>query len=346
MREKRDEIAVGVIGAGRIGRLHARNLAQHIHGARFAGIADVDIRAAVMCVTEMGVEGACEDPARLFEDPSVDAIVICSSTDTHAPLIEAAAQAGKHIFCEKPIALDLDAIDQALEAVSQSGVKLQVGFNRRFDPGFARAREVVAEGTLGKVHLLRISSRDPEPPPLEYLEVSGGIFLDMTIHDFDMARFLVGDEVEEVFAVGAALVDPAIGEIGDVDTACVTLRFAGGTLGVIDNSRRATYGYDQRAEVFGERGMVQVGNRKPHRTVISDREGERNPANLAFFVERYAEAFVRELQAFVDAVREERDVPVTGQDGRVPVVMGYAAKRSLELGRPVTLTEIEAGLSR
>ncbi len=340
------ELRVGVIGTGRIGRVHAENLQRRIQGSRVVAVADVRKGTAEECAAALSIERAHGDPQAVLDDSAVDAVVICSSTDTHAPLIEAAAQAGKHIFCEKPIALDLAAIDRALETVSRAGVKLQVGFNRRFDPGFARAREVVAEGTLGKVHLLRISSRDPEPPPLEYLKVSGGIFLDMTIHDFDMARFLVGDEVEEVFAVGAALVDPAVGELGDVDTTCVTLRFAGGTLGVIDNSRRATYGYDQRAEVFGERGMVQVGNRKPHRTVISDRDGELNPANLAFFVERYAEAFVRELQAFVDAVREERDVPVTGQDGRVPVVMGYAAKRSLELGRPVTLTEIEAGLSR
>ncbi len=340
-----NRLRVGVLGAGRIGRLHTANMEQKLAGVEVVAVADVLKDAADECAAKFGIGRAYGDPADALGDREIDAVLICSSTDTHATLIEAAAHAGKHIFCEKPIALDLGAIDRALTAVERAGVKLQVGFNRRFDPGFARARELVADGSLGSVHLLKITSRDPGPPPLDYLKVSGGMFLDMTIHDFDMARFLVGEEVEEVFAAGSSLVDPAIGELGDIDTACVTLRFAGGALGVIDNSRRAAYGYDQRAEVFGEKGMVQVGNPKAHAALLSDERGKHGPANFHFFTERYAEAFVRELQAFVDAVREDKEVAVSGNDGRVPVVMGYAARRSLELGRPVTLAEVETGFA-
>ena len=232
-------IKVGIIGAGRIGRLHAGNLVRRIPGAKVVAVADVVQEAAEQCAKELGIPKAYGDPGPIFADPSVDAVLICSSTDTHAQFIEQAAAAGKHIFCEKPIALDLDRIDRALAAVAQAGVVLQVGFNRRFDPNFSAARQAVAEGKVGKPHLLRITSRDPAPPPLEYIKVSGGIFLDMTIHDFDMARFLMGEEVVEVYATGAVLVDPKIGEAGDVDTAVVTMRFASGALGVIDNSRIA-----------------------------------------------------------------------------------------------------------
>jgi len=340
-----NKLRVGVLGAGRIGRLHTQNMVQKLLGVEVLAVADVAKDAAEECAAKFGIRRVYDDPADVLSDREIDAVLICSSTDTHATLIEAAARAGKHIFCEKPIALDVGAIDRALTAVELAGVKLQVGFNRRFDPGFTRARELVVDGSLGSVHLLKITSRDPGPPPLDYLKVSGGMFLDMTIHDFDMARFLVGEEVEEVFAVGSSLVDPAIGELGDIDTACVTLRFVSGALGVIDNSRRTAYGYDQRAEVFGEKGMVQVGNPKAYATLLSDKHGEQGPANLHFFTERYAEAFVHELQAFVDAVREDKEVAVSGHDGRVPVVMGYAARRSLELGRPVTLAEVETGFA-
>lgn len=333
-------VRLGIIGAGRIGKVHAENLVHRISGAEVVAIADLREEAAQKCAIELGIPRAYGDPRPILEDKAVDAVFICTSTDTHAPLIEAAARTGKHIFCEKPIALDLPAIDRALEAVSRAGVKLQVGFNRRFDPNFARARELVAQGTVGRPHLLRVTSRDPAPPPPEYVKVSGGIFLDMTIHDLDMARFLLGEEVVEVYATGSVLVDKRIGELGDVDTAVVVLRFQNGAIGVIDNSRRAVYGYDQRVEVFGDKGMVRVDNPRLDTLVQSDDQGDHATRIFRFFMDRYTESFVREAQAFVDCVREDRVPPVTGEDGRIAVVLAHAALRSLKERRPVRLEEV------
>lgn len=328
-------LGIGLIGAGRIGRLHAGNLATRIARARLLAVADVSLEAARACAAEHGVPRAAADYRALLDDPAIDAVVVCSATPTHAPIIAAAAAAGKHIFCEKPIALDLAAIDDALAAVARAGVKLQIGFNRRFDASYRRAREAVARGEIGRPELLRITSRDPAPPPADYVRASGGLFLDMTIHDFDMARFLLGDEVVEVYAVGDALVDPAIGAAGDLDTAIVTLRFAGGALGTIDNSRRAVYGYDQRAEVFGSAGMVATENVYSNTAVLSTARSVGRDLPAHFFLDRYADSYVVELQAFVDAVLDDRPVPVGGEDGRIPVVLGLAARRSYDEGRPV-----------
>jgi myo-inositol 2-dehydrogenase/D-chiro-inositol 1-dehydrogenase len=340
-----NKVRVGIIGAGRIGRLHAENLVRRVPGVEVVAIADVRREAAERCAQALCIPKAYDDPEPIFADPKIQAVLICSSTDTHAEFIERAARAGKHIFCEKPIALDLEAINRALAATERAGVVLQVGFNRRFDPNFAEARRLVTEGRIGRPHLLRITSRDPEPPPIDYVKVSGGIFLDMTIHDFDMARFLMGEEVVEVYATGSVLVDKQIGEAGDVDTAVVTLRFESGALGVIDNSRRAVYGYDQRVEVFGERGMIRVENPKPHTALLSSIDGDHAPPLLHFFVERYVESYVRELSAFILAIQEGKVPLVTGLDGKIAVVMGYAAKRSLAEGRPVRLSEIDPSLA-
>jgi myo-inositol 2-dehydrogenase/D-chiro-inositol 1-dehydrogenase len=250
--------------------------------------------------------------------------------------------AGKQIFCEKPIAHDLADIDQALAAADRAGVKLMIGFNRRFDPNFARVREVVAAGEIGEPHILHIMSRDPAPPPIDYIKVSGGIFLDMTIHDFDMARFLIGSEVEEIYAAGGVMVDPAIGAAGDIDTALITLHFENGVLGSIDNSRQAVYGYDQRVEVFGSKGAVSADNVYPNTAVIGDAGRIHRDLPLNFFMERYTESYVAEIKAFIDCVLGDTAPPVSGLDGRIPVVMGYAAKRSLEEARPVKLSEISA----
>ena len=342
--ESMKRIRVGIIGAGRIGKLHAENLTYRIPDAQVVAIADVDVEAARACATKLGIPSVYTDPSAIFADADIDAVLICSSTDTHASLIEEAAEAGKHIFCEKPIALDLAAIDRALQAVEKTGVLLQVGFNRRFDPNFRRAQELVTQGAIGKPHVLRITSRDPEPPPIDYVKVSGGIFLDMTIHDFDMARYLMQDEVEEVYAAGAVLVDPRIVDLGDVDTAAVTLHFRSGAIGVIDNSRRAVYGYDQRAEVFGEKGAIVVSNPKPDTAVISDEQGDHTSPLLHFFVERYTDSYVAEIKAFIKCIRSGKEPPVTGLDGKVAVVMGYAAKLSYEEHRPVRLTEIDPNL--
>lgn len=243
------QLNLGLFGAGRIGRIHADNLTRRIPEAHLSVVVDISREAAKRCAADFGIPSIGEDEARIMEDPSIDAVVICSSTPSHPELIREAAFAGKHIFCEKPLALDLQEIDDALEAVRDYEVKLQVGFNRRFDPSFHQAREAVATGRIGTPHLVRVTSRDPEPPPAEYVKASGGIFLDMTIHDFDISGYLAGDEIAELYATGSTLIDPAIGQAGDLDTAMVMLRFAGGALGAIDNSRRAVYGYDQRVEV-------------------------------------------------------------------------------------------------
>jgi myo-inositol 2-dehydrogenase/D-chiro-inositol 1-dehydrogenase len=335
-------INIGVVGAGRIGRVHAQNLVYRIPAATVVAVSDIFVEAAERLAAELGIPGVYQDYRRALEDKSIDAVLICSSTDTHAQIIEEAAEAGKQIFCEKPIALDLAKIDRALAAVERAGVKLQIGFNRRFDPNFSRVRQVVAAGQIGEPHLLRITSRDPTPPPLEYVKVSGGIFLDMTIHDFDMARFLVGAEVESIYAAGGVLVDPAIGEAGDVDTALVTLHFANGVLGAIDNSRQAVYGYDQRVEVFGSAGCVTADNDYPNTARISDAQRVQRDLPLNFFMERYTESYVAEIEAFVDCILNDTPPPVTGLDGRVPVVMGYAAIKSLDEGRPVNLSEVDA----
>lgn len=331
---------IAVLGAGRIGRVHAQDLAYRIPEAQLAAIVDVIPEAALQLGRDLQVTKVTQDPGVILGDKEIDAVVICSSTDTHATLIEEAAIAGKHIFCEKPIALDLAKIDRALAAVKKAGVKLMVGFNRRFDPSFRRVRDLVASGEIGEPHILRITSRDPAPPPIAYVKVSGGIFLDMTIHDFDMARFLIGSEVEQVYAAANVLVDQEIGRAGDVDTAVITLRFANGALGVIDNSRKATYGYDQRVEVFGSKGVAMAQNQTPDTVVQSDSSGVHSALPLHFFVERYAQAYVEEMRAFVDAVLNDKTPPVTGLDARAPVVIGYAAKKSSKENRPVSISEI------
>lgn len=333
---------IGLIGAGRIGLVHAATITQRVPSARLVAVADVNEAAARACAERYNVPFFTADPHAVIEHADVHVVLICSSTDTHAPLIEAAARAGKPIFCEKPIALDLAAVDRALDAVARAGVPLQVGFNRRFDPNFERLRRAVAEGEIGEPHLLHIISRDPAPPPIEYVKVSGGLFLDMAIHDFDMARFLLGSEIEEVFVAGAVRVDPAIGEAGDVDTAVTLLRFASGAIGTIDNSRRAAYGYDQRAEVFGSKGMAQTLNNYPNQVIVSTAESVRRDLPLHFFMQRYVESYQREIEAFVQAVLEGTPPPVNGDDGRAATVAALAAKRSLQEGRPVRLREVSA----
>jgi myo-inositol 2-dehydrogenase/D-chiro-inositol 1-dehydrogenase len=334
------QLHVGIIGAGRIGKVHAETLAFRLPEASPVAITDVDRAAAERVAAHCGIPKVAASSAEIFADPKVEAVLICSSTGTHAGLVVEAAQAGKHIFCEKPIDHSLAKIDRALAAVAKAGVKLQVGFNRRFDANFARVRRAVGSGEIGAPHLLHIISRDPAPPPVSYVKVSGGIFLDMTIHDFDMARFLIGDEVEEVYTAGGVMVDPEIGKAGDLDTALIVLRFKNGVIGTIDNSRKAVYGYDQRAEVLGSAGSIATANCYPNEAVISTGTEIRRDLPLNFFMDRYTESFVNELRAFVAAVLEDRPTPVTGLDGRIPVVMGLAARKSYDEHRPVRLAEI------
>jgi myo-inositol 2-dehydrogenase/D-chiro-inositol 1-dehydrogenase len=328
-------IKIGVIGAGRIGKIHAENIARRIGGAQLAGVADVNLTAAQELAEHLHIACATAQYEELLDDSSVNAVAICSATNTHADIIQAAAARGKHLFCEKPIDLDLRRIEQALDAVKAAGIKFQVGFNRRFDPSFAKVQALVASGKIGTPHILRITSRDPEPPPLSYVKVSGGIFLDMTIHDFDMTRFLTGSEVDEVYVMGDALVDPEIARVGDVDTCIISLRLKNGMLATIDNSRKAIYGYDQRVEVFGSGGMATVSNRTPDNHIHVDANGMHSAKPQHFFLDRYAESYVIELQSFVDSVLHDRAPQVTGRDGLAPVLIGLAAKKSLQERRPV-----------
>jgi myo-inositol 2-dehydrogenase/D-chiro-inositol 1-dehydrogenase len=335
-----NKLRIGIIGAGRIGRVHAETLAFRLPDALPCAIADVNRDAAKEVAERCGIPRVLDNSDEILADTEIDAVLICSPTETHADLVMQAARAGKHVFCEKPIDHSLSKIDRALQEVKKSGVKFQVGFNRRFDANFARVRLAVTQGEIGTPHLMHIISRDPAPPPISYIKVSGGIFLDMTIHDFDMARFLVGDEVESIYTTGGVRVDPEIGKAGDLDTVLLVLQFKNGVIGTIDNCRQAVYGYDQRVEILGSRGAIATENCYPNQAILSTDAVIQRDLPLNFFMDRYAESFARELRAFVDAVLHDKPVPVTGSDGRIAVVMGLAARKSFEERRPVRLEEV------
>jgi myo-inositol 2-dehydrogenase/D-chiro-inositol 1-dehydrogenase len=333
-------LQLGLIGAGRIGQVHATSLASRAGRAELAVVTDAVPDAARSLADRFGVPRVAATYQDILADPTIDAVLICTPTDTHAALIAAAAEAGKHIFCEKPVALDLHQTDAALSAVARAGVKLQIGFNRRFDPSFARVRAAVASGEIGTPHILRIVSYDPAPPPIEYVKTSGGMLLDLSIHDFDMAGFLIGSEIDEVFTRGGVMIDEAIGRAGDIDTAVTFLHLANGTLGTIDNSRQAVYGYDQRVEILGSKGAIGVDNAYPNTAVISTAESVHRDLPFNFFPQRYRQAFAAELEAFVEAVIDHRPVPVSGADARRALAAALAAKRSLVEQRPVKVSEI------
>jgi len=329
---------IGVIGCGRIGRMHASLLAREVPGFVVAAVAD-----AVPAAAE-GVSAAIGAPVRSIEEllasEDVDTVAICTSTDTHVDLIIAAAQAGKAIFCEKPVSLDLEQVDRALGAVEEAGVPFMIGFNRRFDPGHKSVRDRVADGSVGDLHVLRITSRDPAAPPPEYVAVSGGIFLDMVIHDFDMAHYVVQSPVAEVFARGAVRVDPRIGEAGDVDTAITVLTHEDGTLTTIDNSREAVYGFDQRIEAFGNAGMAVSDNPARHAGWLVGREARTGEPLPWFFLDRYVESYRQEWAAFHTYLVEGGSSPVGAADARHCTAVALAAGLSLREGRPVQLKEI------
>jgi myo-inositol 2-dehydrogenase / D-chiro-inositol 1-dehydrogenase len=331
-------IRIGVLGAGRIGKLHAELISRQVEGADVAGIFDVNAEAAAAVATSIGVPQALSAQS-LIDDPTIDAIAICTSTDTHVEFIHAAAKAGKAIFCEKPVSMDLALVDAALAAVAAAGVPMHIGFNRRFDPAHRSVRDAVVGGVVGELNMVRITSRDPAPPPISYVKVSGGIFLDMTIHDFDMARYVAGSEVVEVTAHGAVMVDPAIGEAGDLDTVVVVLKHANGVLTTIDNSRRAVYGYDQRVEAFGSLGMAQSENPQSYTGKISGAAGVSTPNIPYFFLDRYVPAYVNQWKSFVSALVNGTPTEVNAADGRAPLVLGLAALRSVAEGRTVKTSE-------
>jgi myo-inositol 2-dehydrogenase/D-chiro-inositol 1-dehydrogenase len=330
------KLTLGIIGAGRIGRLHVDNL-RLVPEIRVKSVSDVAIDHLQSWAEEKQIDVLTTDYKELLNDPEIDAVFICSPTTTHANLIKEAAAAGKHIFCEKPVSFSVEETEEALAEVEKAGVKIQIGFNRRFDPNFRKIRSLVQDGTIGNPHILKITSRDPEPPNVDYVKSSGGLFMDMTIHDFDMARYLMGSEVVEVSAHGTVLVDQAIGEAGDIDTAIITLKFENGALGVIDNSRQAVYGYDQRVEIFGDNGTAQADNNRATNVEVSTAESVTKDKPLYFFLERYTQAYIDEVTEFAKACLENTEITCTGFDGLQAERIAKAAKQSLETGKPVQL---------
>jgi myo-inositol 2-dehydrogenase/D-chiro-inositol 1-dehydrogenase len=335
----KNQVNIAIIGTGRIGSMHSRNLACNIPEANLVAACDIRLDVAQAVADELGIPKVVKDYHELLADPSIEAILIATNTDTHAFIIADVAAAGKHIFCEKPIALDLADIDTALTAVKRAGVKLQIGFNRRFDKSFQRVHEIVTSGAIGRPCILRITNRDPVPPSVEYSRTSGGMFLDMSIHDFDMARFQVG-EVDEIYAIGDVLVAPELKQTNDVDTNIITLKFADGTLGVIDNSRQAVYGYDQQLEVFCSNGTAKAENELEHTTLLGTEKGFQSARLPYFFIQRYAACYVDEVRLFLQCVLEDKPTPVTGEDGRKAVLLGFAAWKSFHENRPVKLSEM------
>jgi len=336
----RHKLTVGIIGVGRIGKVHSLSILNHVPQVRLKGVTDVNEIAAKEWAEENGIEEVYSDYREMLADPEIDAVLICSGTETHAEISLAAAKARRHIFCEKPVDLSLEKVHEIINCVDKEGVKFQVGFNRRFDHNFKKMKILIDTGVIGDLHTLKITSRDPRLPPMKYLKSSGGIFLDMTIHDFDMAAYLAGSEAEEVFATAACLIDPKIAKIGDYDTALTIIRFKSGAICCIDNSRQAVYGYDQRTEAFGSKGKVKIGNEYPSSAVWSTVDGVYSEKPLHFFLERYMSSFAEEVKQFTYAIINDKEPPVTGEDFLRTLRMGLAAKKSAKEGRPVKISEI------
>lgn len=334
---------IRIIGAGRIGKVHLESISYHVKNATVTAMADPFMNEETeKLIRSYGVSKVTKDYKDILNDKDIDAVLVCSSTDTHAAISIEAINAGKHVFCEKPVDHSIEKIQAVADALKEHpDIKFQVGFNRRFDHNFAAIRKAYDDGKIGEAHILKITSRDPEPPNPAYIKVSGGIFLDMTIHDFDMACFLTDSDVEELYVNSAVLVDPAIGEQGDVDTAIITMKMANGALAVIDNSRKADYGYDQRAELFGSKGMVATSNDTVSSAVISNADGVTGEKPLFFFLERYMDSFSEEMRQFTEAVINDTEVPVGIHAGLQSVKIGLAARKSVEEHRPVKISEIQ-----
>ena len=333
---------VGVIGAGRIGAIHIENLLKTIPKVELKTIADIKLDSHLkQWATEIGIPNLTEDANEIFSDPEINAVIIASSTDTHVKFIQQAAKVKKHIFCEKPIDIELKRTRETLKIVDESGIKLMVGFNRRFDHNFKRIHDAIISGQIGKPQIIKITSRDPAPPPIEYIKVSGGIFIDMTIHDWDMARYQAGSEVEEVYATGDVLIEPEIGKAGDIDTAVAILKFKNGAIGIIDNSRQAIYGYDQRVEAFGSEGCAIAENDTPNTVRIFTEEHINSDKIAYFFLERYMESYVSELQHFFYCLETDQIPSPNGQDALQNLLVALAAQKSFKENRPIKLSELE-----
>lgn len=329
----RNKIVAGLIGAGRIGKMHARNIVTYLPDVFLKAVADC--KPDKPWVDTLGIPVCAEHCSEILEDPEIEAVVIATPSATHVEMITLAARAGKQIFCEKPVAFEADDVARAITAANDAGVMLQVGFNRRFDPDFRAVKAAVVEGEIGTPQIIRIANRDPERPSLEFIPNSGGLFMDFSIHDFDMVRFLGGSDVEQVYATGSVLIDPEIEKLGDIDTALITLRLTSGVLCIIDLSRETGYGYDQQVEVFGSKGSISACNTTPTRTVLSTEAGVYSDKPHYSFVERYEAAFVEEMRAFFSSVRDGSPPPVTGEDAQAAVRIAQAAQHSYQNNRPV-----------
>jgi len=331
-----EKIKLGIIGMGRIGQIHLENLSKKIKGVEVVAVVNPSEKGQAFA-RKFGVERISDDVNMLFDNQEIDAALICSPSDTHADYAIKAAEANMAIFCEKPIDMSLERAIEVVEKVDQYKVSMMVAFNRRFDPDFAKVQKSVADGKIGDIHSLHIISRDPGPPPIEYIKQSGGLFKDMTIHDFDMARFVMGCEVTEIFATGSCRVDPEIEKVGDIDTAMITLRFENGATAVIENSRRAVYGYDQRLEVFGSKGVLKIENPLMTNVSCSDEEGTHKDVNLNFFMDRYETSYLLEMQVFIDNLISKKKMPVGGKDGIQAIALADAAYVSLMENRPIRI---------
>ena len=334
-----NKIRTLIIGLGRIGKIHLGNL-QAIDEVEIVGICDPTDEAKVFS-NKAGLTFYQKDFTDVAGEVQADAIVICSPTDTHANYVSIAAKKGIDVFCEKPLDLSLEKVKEVLKTVNESKIKLMLGFNRRFDSEFQSVKEKIIKGHIGDIHTIKITSRDPSPPPINYIKSSGGMFLDMTIHDFDMIRYLTNKKIVEVYAKGDALVNPEIAKAGDIDTAIINLTFEDGSMAVIDNCRKAVYGYDQRVEVFGSKGMVQSKNKFDKYTLTYSENGVTSALPQHFFLERYADAYKKEINHFIDCIRHKKTPDVSGFDGLMSLVLGLCAKESLNCNKPVHVSEID-----
>lgn len=333
---------IGIIGTGRIGKIYGESILKHIKNVELKAIADTFLsNETLKWAKEIGVPNVYDNYQMILEDKEIDAVLICSSIDTRSRISIEAINSNKHVFCEKPIDYDLKRINEVIEKINKLNIKYQVGFNRRYDHNFRAIKSAILEGKIGEPHILKITSGDPEPPPIECVSKYRGIFLDMTIHDFDMVRYLLDSEVVEVYAAGNVLIDNSIGEAGDIDTAIVTLKMASGAMAIIDNSRQAAYGYDQRAEVLGSIGKALIENDITSTKVVILTEDSITSEKPLFLGERYMQPYVEEITEFIDSIINNTDVSVSADDGLKAVLIGYAATKSLHENRPVRISEIK-----
>jgi myo-inositol 2-dehydrogenase / D-chiro-inositol 1-dehydrogenase len=332
-------VNIGILGIGRIGKIHLQNLVTKIDNALVVAAVNPSLEGQAFA-EKYNIPHVSSDADIIFNNPDIDAVMICSPSDTHAAYITRAAESGKAIFCEKPLDLSLSKIQEILAITKKYNVPLMVAFNQRFDPDFSKVKTMVEDGKIGDLRTLKITSRDPAPPPISYIKSSGGMFLDMTIHDFDMARYIANSEAKEVYAQGRNLVDPAIKKAGDIDSGIVLISFENGVSAVIENSRQASYGYDQRLEAFGSKGMVQADNNLKDTHRFWNKDGIHKSRLLDFFIDRYQESYLNETNAFIQSLLDGKNPPATGEDGLKATLIALAANKSMAENRPVKISEI------